>query len=199
MKALPVLVLGLILAGCNAYYELIKPGQVQVKYMTVSPGVAWNKERLPELGENVDSWTVDGVLLNQLIFSNGVEDGQPVFGQVSPGNTLPVFKSDMLPNEIMEITAATLNRYLGGGEVLLTTSDLKPMTFLEKPGFEFTFYYQARSGLAHRGIFTGTLKDGRLYFIMFRAAELHYFEKYENEVRDIIQTARIEWPKLQPY
>ena len=69
----------LLLAAC-APYSLVKPERQTVGgVISVQPGMAWNKVTMHNYQGHVELWTLDGQVLNTLVFFTGVPDGQPLF------------------------------------------------------------------------------------------------------------------------
>ena len=50
---------------------------------------------------------------------------------------MPLFKKDMLPNEIEELTESTFVKYFGEGNAVVTTKNLRPQRFGEYRGVMF--------------------------------------------------------------
>ena len=92
------LLLALLLSGC-ATYSLVEPKRTPIGdlYM-VEPQIPWSAAK----SGKYEIWTVDGRLLQQLQFVNGLEDGEPMF----KGNEQykkQVFRKSMPASDIMEL------------------------------------------------------------------------------------------------
>ena len=182
--------LALVLAACSQF-TLIEPGRIEVGGVyTVQPGIAWNRSKAGKR----HLWTVDGPLLQDLFFINGLEQGDPLFRggalarMAGKKKKKPVFSSDMTAIEIKEFIEASfvLNSYAA-----LKTTRLRPIKFGTAPGFRFEFTYALKEGLEKRGFAVGMVRRKRLHLILYRGTRLYYFGKYEAEVERIIRSIRL--------
>ncbi|MCY7294951.1 hypothetical protein [Alteromonas sp. a30] len=168
----------LFLSSC-AGYKLINAKSVNVKGMNVQPQTMWSKTP-DSLGNNVELWTVDGRQLNQLIFIGALANNQRLFTPPSKELPMPVFKAGMLPNEMQDLVSSSLKN-LYGGDVDITTSNLRPTEVAGQIGFRFNLSYFTKNGLAKQGDVLVLEKDKRLYSMIFIATKLHYFDKHAPE------------------
>lgn len=186
MRYALIIFAGLLLTAC-AQYSLVAPGPVALGGLTVEPQQAWNKAAAKSGGREV--WTQDGLLLNSLVFFNGVTTGGRLFHAGQDSN-YGRFDATMLPSEIMELTESSLAKLINSSKT--TTADLKPATFAGRPGFQFTYAYVDASDVPMKGLATGAVADGKLYMILYQAAATHYYQKGLAEAERIIQTARLD-------
>jgi len=174
-----------IVSGC-AYYSLVETGkQVQVgQGLAVESDIAWNKATW----RGAVTWTVDGPSLQQLIFLTGIDDGKPLFTPARQGQNsekMPKFRSGMTSLEIVDLLEATLVRE---NVHQFEKQNIQPVTFGGRDGFRFDFSYVSSGGLNYNGIATGAVKDDKLYLIMYLGTSMHYYEKYVEQVEQIINS-----------
>jgi len=175
----------IFLAGCNNNYSLIKPTSHNLSGMSVKPNVAWNQAP-NSVGKNVTSWTTDGQLLNEVLFFQGIESGQALINKRQKDQELPIFRDDMLPNEIMEMFEATVS--LMTNSTLISTSNLKPRMVDNTPGFEFDLDYISRNEVERRGHAVATVRDNKLFLIYYQAASLYYYDQSVENFDQIVNS-----------
>lgn len=191
-----VLLVAATLAGC-APYSLIKPEPQTVGgTLSVVPGTPWNKVRLDDNEGKIETWTLDGPVLNRLIFFEGVGDGEPLLqarsglgGSAKRDEKPPVFRSKMNPFEVQELLQATIARRFQ--TTIVDSRNLRPIQFADRPGFRFDTKFTGRDEVERKGVFTGSVGDGRLYGVWFFGAGSHYFDRYLPEFTRLIDSARI--------
>ena len=103
---LTVIVMALCLSGCVTGYSLVTTGVNSIDTLTVDAGPGWNLA--PSITgsanrKNSQTWTQDGLLLNRLVFIPAVADGEALLVVRDQGAALPVFRKDMLPNDVEEL------------------------------------------------------------------------------------------------
>ena len=104
----------LALAGCAAPYSLVTPGAVAVDGVTVQVGSGWNNAPVHQRAyarKNSVAWTKDGLLLDRLVIIPGVPDGEPLLVAAQQSQAMPVFRADMLPNELEELVESTIVKF----------------------------------------------------------------------------------------
>jgi len=158
--------------------------------MTVTPGEDWNRwsVRPSKRGE---TWTLDGVSLNELSFFGGVLPGEAIYRERSKKDEpLPKFSATMLAPEIVQAVE-------GSYRILLRTSlfavdGMEPAPLGGHPGVRFTFHYTVQDeDVRRKGEGRAAIVDGKLYLITFAAPEIHYFDAGVAEARQVMDSARI--------
>ena len=191
-----VLLLVAMLAGC-ASYSLVKPErQTLGATLSVEPGMEWNRVPLVDVEGNIEIWTLDGPVLNRLIFFEGVGDDEPLFkprsgfgGSANREENPPVFRSTMNPFEVQELVQATVARNFQ--TTIVECRNLKPFQFGGGPGFRFDTRFTGRDEVERKGVFVATVRGGKLYGIWFLGTGSHYFDRYLPEFNRLIDSARI--------
>ncbi len=179
------LAVALTLSACSqfALVEAQKPVTLGGIY-TIDPQIAWSKISNGPL----EMWTVDGPLLDQVRFYNGIVDGEPLLLLRGPDAiTLPRFRKSMSPLEIRDLIVATFARE---GLQNVETRDLRPAPFGPDAGFRFEYGYLTSDGLKKKGMVAGAIHDGRLFVIAYAAPEIHYFDRYRDTVERMIASLR---------
>jgi hypothetical protein len=191
-----VLSLTLGSAAANAGYKLMEahqPVAVAKSNLTVTPDRRWSKLGARP-GRNAESWTIDGMELNDLTFVVGIEDGKPLFRDIDKANNpLPRFSATMLAPDIAQLFEASYRVALG--TPLMSIDSLEPAKFAGSDGFRFTYSLThqgdevRRKGEAH-----GAVIDKRLYLITFEAPAIHYYERDRAAARRIAESATLTRP-----
>ncbi len=183
----------LLLAGCIVF-TAVGPGEIEYTGLKITTDSAWNqapRELSRRLRAESRSLTKNGYLLDRLLVIPAVPDGEPIFQQFSNAQALPKFKSNMLPNEIEELTESSVVKLFGEGGATVETSRLRPHRFGNDRGFLFDLSVKVSDGPDYRGVVGAMVVGGRLYLVMFMGAEPYYYEKQVDEALEIIKSARV--------
>jgi len=183
-----------LLAGCVTPFALVNPERQTVgDVISVQPGMKWNKLTSHNYQGKVEVWTLDGTVLNTLVFFTGVPDGEPLFTRrvmgSDPGEKPPVFKSSMNPIEIQELLEATVARFFQ--TTLAEGRNLKSVPIADGKGFRFETRMVGRDEVERAGVFVGTIRNRKLYGAWFQGAKLHYFDRYLPEFDGMLATVRL--------
>jgi hypothetical protein len=182
-----------LLSGCVSY-SAVMPGTVSYNGLNVKTSQAWNLAPgavSPASRSESRVWTQDGILLDRILFIPGVPGGETLFKPGSSDQALPAFRSDMLPNEIEELTESSIARLFPKGEVSVETHNLRPHRYADNQGFLFDMEILLTDGPDYGAIAGGFVADSKLYLIVFLGAKPYYFEKHRDEVLAIIRGASI--------
>jgi hypothetical protein len=181
-----------LLAGC-APYTLIKPERQTVGgVISVQPGVQWNKITMHDYQGKIEVWTLDGPVLNTLLFFTGVPDGEPLFTrrtQSAQQEKPPVFRATMNAIELQELLEATVTRYFQ--TTIVEGRDLKPVAVANGQGFRFATRLVGRDEVEREGVFVGTIRNEKLYGAWFQGAKLHYYARYLPEFDALVASVQL--------
>ena len=185
--------LAVSLTACSlATYTLVSPGTSMVGDLTISSSDSWNLSHATAYSrKKAQVWTQDGLLLDRLIIIPGVPDGESLFVSRQKDAALPKFRSDMLANEIQELSESSISKLFGEGEVAVSTMNLRPHRFGDNQGFMFDLNAILSDGPEYSGTAGAFVANEMLYFILYIAAEPYYFGKHLEEATTVIQTAHL--------
>jgi hypothetical protein len=191
------IVLVLFLSACAAPYKAVPEGVNRIGDLYVVADSGWNLA--PYIAASSDrkstkNWTRDGLLLNTLAFIPAVPDGEALVSNTEKGAVLPVFRADMLPNEIEELAESTFVRIFGEGNAVFDTSDLRPHMFGTHRGFLFNVQARVTESPDYKGIAGAFVADAKLYFMYYLAADPYYYEKDLAAAEAIIRSATLTAP-----
>jgi len=155
--------------------------------MAVVPQIEWNRiSQRP--GSNAERWTLDGELLNDVLFFGEVEDGDTLFREVNRRETpLPEFASDMLLVDLPGFVETSL-RIVKGAATFETTS-VEPAQFLGNSGVRFEFETLGSDDLRRKGIAVATVIDGKLFMMLYEAPSLYFFDRNRADFEQLVASA----------
>ncbi|MCK5325150.1 MAG: hypothetical protein KAJ57_04050 [Woeseiaceae bacterium] len=187
-------------AGCVTGYTLVATGVNSIDTLQVEAGPGWNlAPNYAGTGrrKNSQTWTQDGMLLNRLVFVPAVADGEALLDVADESAALPVFRKDMLPNEIEELAESTFVKIYGEGNAVFSTSNLRPQTFGDHRGIMFDVEAQVTESPDYRGMVGAFIVNEKLYFMYYLAAHPHYYVKHRDAAEAIIKSATLAVPAEQ--
>ena len=193
MVALAAAVLGLGLSAPVGAVKLMPKGKavtVAKSGLTVTPDVDWNKLGARP-GRNAESWTLDGLTLDDLTFYGGIANDTTLFRDAKKKtDPLPRFASTMLLPDIAQLFESSYR--VSVGTSLMSIDSIAPATFADHPGFQFTYsFVVSGEEVRRKGEATGAIIDGKLYMITFEAPVIHYFDATVDAYRKVAASAKI--------
>ena len=189
MIRLPLVLLVLV-TGC-ATYVAIESGTASVGNIQVQTASEWTSVNPAYLsaGGPDGLWTKDGTHLNYVLFYDGVRDGETLFKAQGDAAPYPLFRATMAESEVGELIADSIKRFAGANEIVLL--QLAPATFAGHRGFAAELSYTGRSELDYRAYVSGAVIRDALYLIIFNAPRLHFYAKDLEQVRQIVDSAKV--------
>jgi hypothetical protein len=167
-----------------------QPVQIGKSILKVTPRGDWNRLG-KRVGRNAESWTLDGLTLNDLTFYGGVASGAPLFREVDKVNRpLPHFSTTMLSPDIAQLFEGSYR--IANDTSLMAIDAIEPAQFAGHDGFRFTYSFTLQSDeVKRKGEAIGALVGGKLYLITFEAPEIFYFDRDIERFRAIAVTATL--------
>jgi len=188
------LLIALILSGCVQQYSLIRTGVNTVGQLQVTASADWNQapsHSTPSARSDSRTWTKDGLILDRLMLISGVKDGETILKPADKTTALPVFRADMLPNEIEELVESSIVKLYGEGSASVSTSNLRPQGFGEYGGFMFDLAGAVSESPDYRGLAGAFVDEDELFLMIYLAADPNYFDKHKAEVETLIKSATL--------
>ena len=186
LRAMAVLALAALASGCATAkkgYTLIEPRVTPIdEAYVIEPGLRWSSESTGK----IETWTIDGVALERLVFFKGIEEGEPMIAAAGKDDKRPGFHVALTLAEVAEFVVESLY----GGR--LTAKDLRPAPFGGSPGFRFELAYYTRDGVNRRALVAGAVLKNRLHVIVYDGTTLYHFEKYRKEAERVIDSIRLK-------
>jgi hypothetical protein len=180
-----------------AGYKLMASGKsvaVAKSGLTVTPSTAWNKLGARP-GRNAESWTIDGLSLNDMTFYGGIANDQTLFREVDKKNKpLPRFSSTMLLPDIASLFESSYR--IAAGTSLFSVDSIEPAKFSGSDGFSFSYSFTVQDEeVARKGLARGAIIGGKLYMVTYEAPKIHYFDRYDEAFTAIANSASVKAKK----
>ena len=204
-KVLTVAAAGLSLSACSTlgeggggmssqFYTVVpaRPVSVGNGSMVVSPARAWNKQRRLIFDDViwVENWTLNGPLLDDMMFITGLPDRKSLVRQRSTDDRqVPMFRSNMTPPEVVSMLESAYR--VRAGTIDFRTLSMTPRPFMGYNGFQFDYEHLDSDELWRRGRAVGAVIGGRLYLVMLDAARTHYFPETVRDFEAVVASARL--------
>ncbi|PTS80519.1 hypothetical protein DBR17_10665, partial [Sphingomonas sp. HMWF008] len=130
--------------------------------MAVTPTLDWNRIGARP-GRNAESWTIDGLSLNDMTFYGGIANDTTLFRDArKKTDPLPRFSSTMLAPDIAQLFESSYR--VSVGTSLMSIDSVEPATFAGKAGFRFTYsFVKQGEEVRRKGEATGAVVGGKLY------------------------------------
>ena len=182
------------LSGCAVGYCLVTAGPVMIQDLNVRADAGWNRApgmSTPSVRSGAETWTKDGMLLDRLVISPAIPDGQPIMVSRNKSAALPVFRKDMLPNELEELVESSIVKLFGEGSAVVSTSNLRPHRYGDITGIRFDLEATVTESPPYRGTVGAFIAGDKLYLMYFLAAVPYYHDKHIREAEAVIQSATL--------
>jgi len=167
-----------------------QPVAVAKSSLKVTPQTAWNRwsHRPSKRGE---TWTQDGVSLNELNFFAGVVPGEPLYKQRDKKDEpLPKFDARMTAPEIVQMFEASNRIQLRTS--LFEIDNVEPAKLAGHDGVSFRYHYVVQDEEVRRkGEARAAIVGGKLYLISFAAPAIHYYDTGIAEARAMMDGAKL--------
>jgi hypothetical protein len=186
MKTVALLVVLLLAAGC-ASVNKIDSGERRIgDRLVVQLDGAWNHVDAPMMGP-AQTWTMEGLTIDQLIIYSGHKDGQPVHASGGGQQKSFSFRSTMQPDEIVAMFEGMLTR--DGSTFKL--GKLEPVPFGER-GFRFEYSVVRKvDNVQLSGVGYGTVSKGELFAMLYMAPRITFFSRHQGRVEQMARSAKV--------
>lgn len=152
--------------------------------MRIDSDLDWSRQKL----HRIESWTIDGHLLNSLRIYSAVKPKEHVFLRAKQRRSQPNgpwFKLGMREDEIQDLIVDALKEQSWTD---LQTSNLRPAQFGPVSGLRFDFDMTATSGLLYSGTAAAAVRDGRLTSVVWYAPREYYFGRDQQAVNKLLDS-----------
>lgn len=187
MRTTILLTMMLLLTACNSFTK-VNNEKTTVDGITLYPKGLWNAAPAIFTFKNIPTWTVDGPILNSIMFIAKIEDGQTLV-KVQKDENYPSFDASMLPNEIMSLTQSTIAKMYG--TTIDDDGELAPVELIDGIAFQFSFTFADQDGLTRKVLATAAVRDNKLYLMIYQAAKDYYFDKDAGNVEKMMKSMSI--------
>ena len=177
-----------LLAACASVTKVDSGPHTIGERLVITIDGAWNQVNAPNMGP-AQTWTMEGLPIDQLILYSGIKDGQVVHaeGGNSGARKSFAFRSSMQPDEIVAMFEGMLTR--DGSTFKL--AKLEPSTFGGK-GFRFEYSLIRKvDNVELLGVGYGSVSKGQLFALLYFAPRLTFFPRQRQRVEEIARSARL--------
>lgn len=176
-----------------AGWKLIDDGvQVEVAKgpLQVTPGDEWNRSTSRPVKQS-ETWTLDGVNLNELYFISGLTPGSTLYkDRNKKDQPLPTLASDMDLTDIPDFVERSIRGNLNTS--VFTVTGVEPTMMGGRQAVRFTYDYAVPdSPLERKGLAVGTMVDGNLHLITFTAPALYFWDRDVAKAEAVIASATL--------
>ena len=200
MKTLATLLLACALAACSIMTR-VEGDEVVNEKLVVHVSQAWNRINDPWEGESYDTWTQEGLPLDQLRIWGAVKPGQSLMNKpqyYSPGADgraprVPTFRAGLPAEKLVSLFEAL---YANEGAVTVTKMDRG--AFAGQPGVRFEFTLERRAddltlqGVGWAAVRAKPQEGEELYAATFMAPRLGFFARLLPMAEAVVRTARVK-------
>ncbi len=192
-KTIPLL-LALVLTACASIVKVEGEQQVANR-MTVQVSQAWNKISPPGAAQPYQTWTQEGIPLDELRLWAGVRPQQALVNMpagavpaTGKARRVPTFVVGMQPDQLVHLFETM---YALDGSIV-TMTRVEPDTFAGHKGVRFEFSVVRRSDdVQLSGIGWVAVHKDELFAATFTAPHLAFFGRLRPMAESLIKTARI--------
>ncbi len=158
--------------------------------LTIVPTIEWNRiSQRP--GRNAERWTLDGELLNDVLFFAEVENGDTLFREVNRRETpMPEFSNSMLLVDLPDYLESSLR--IAKGVATFEVTSVEPVTFLGQNSVRFEFSTLGADDLNRRGIAVATIIEGELFMMLYEAPSIYYFDRNRGDFEQLVASAHFD-------
>lgn len=183
----------LMTGGAANAHKLIEANEdvsVAKSDLTVSPAIQWNRiSQRP--GSDAERWTLDGELLNDVLFFGAIADGDTLLREVDRrNNPLPKFSSSMLLIDLPDFLNATLR--IAKGHQTFDVEAVEPTDFLGAQGVRIEFKTVGSDDIVRRGQTHAAIIDGELYMMTFEAPAIFFYGRDVGHFEQLVASARLD-------
>lgn len=190
MKKIYVLLLALALTAC-ATATKIESGERNVgeRLRIVLEG-DWNKISAPGMnGPNSETWTMEGLPVDQLLIYSGLKDNEAVHAEGGGDKKSFRFKGNMQPDQVVALFEGMLTR--DGSTFKLVK--LEPAQFGGGKGFHFEYSLVRKAdNVELSGTASAVVNKNELFAIVYQAPKIVFFPRHQDRVNRIMRSARVQ-------
>ena len=190
-RILLVLATALPMTACMPAYTLVKPGATVVGdgSLSVTAKSSWNSVPAVNIPAWEESWTLNGPMLDSVVFVSGMPDGKSLVKQRKKALAqVAVFRADMSPTDLVSMIETA---YRVGGVTVYEVDSVDPVPFLGGTGVKLRFHYTPGEGIGKKGSCVMRVVDKKLYLMTLGGVSSHYFTAAEAEFDGMVAGAAL--------
>jgi hypothetical protein len=178
-----------VLAGCTTVAKMETGEQKISERLAIHLEGPWNHVSGPGIGP-AQTWTMEGLPIDQLLIYPGVKDGEVVHQPDSSGKLKNfAFRANMQADDVVAMFEGMLTR---DGSVFKLVK-LEPMSFGGEKGFRFEFSVTRKiDNVQLSGVGFGAIAKGELFAMLYSAPELGFFGRHRGRVEQMARSAKLK-------
>ncbi|HTD07142.1 hypothetical protein [Undibacterium sp.] len=192
LKRIAIAAILIALTGCVSVTKVDSGDRAVGERLQLHLDGAWNQINAPSVvGPNCQSWTMEGLTVDQILVYSGLKNDEPIHYQAGGSSEKKVFKfhSNMQPEQIVALYEGMLTR---DGSTF-TLKKLEPAMFGGVKGFHFEYTLVRKTdNVQISGTGSGAVSKGELFAIVYQAPQLVFYPRHQARVAHIIQSARLK-------
>ena len=189
---LAAVVLGTVAPAWAGQFRLVSAGErvtVAKSALVVTPSQDWNHLG-PRVGRNAESWTMDGLSLDDVTFYGGIASDETLFKEGNrKDKPLPRFSATMLPPDVVQMFEESYR--IANDTSVFSVDKVEPTKFLGVDGVRFSYRFTSRDEVERMGLGTAAIVGGKLYMITYEAPAIYYFDKYVDAYGKIVDSGAL--------
>lgn len=185
--------LSLLIGGC-AVIEKVEGDQLLNNRLSMKLPQAWNRIAVND-GQPYQTWTQEGLAIDQLRFWAGVKSGEPLrkglvrtgAGQTAP--RVPTYTKGMTLDQLANLFELL---YAADGSTV-TVTKIEPAVFASANGVRLEFSVVRKGDdVLLSGLAWASVHKDELFASSFVAPRLHFFSRLAPMARDVVATAVVK-------
>lgn len=192
-KLLSVVALAAALAACTTITK-VEGDQVVRERMAVKLTSAWNKVAPPGSRQPFDTWTQEGIFLDELRLWAALKPGEPIVvppparSDLEKQKRVPTFTAGMSADQLVNLFETMYS--MDGSLVQVTKVQPAPFAGGEGIRFEFTVA-RKRDDVQLLGVGWVRVHKGELYAATFVAPKLSFYARLAPKAEEIVRSAQV--------
>jgi hypothetical protein len=189
MRLVLYILLAAALGGCASAAKVESGPKVIGERLTITLEGEWNHITGPNMGP-AQTWTMEGMPIDQLLIYSGLKDGETVHGASPTGSSKQFnFRSTMQPDEVVSMFEGMMTR--DGSTFKL--AKLEPYNFGGEKGFRFEYQVVRKvDNVPLLGVGYAAVSKGELFALLYAAPRLTFFDRHKSRVEQIARSARVK-------
>ena len=192
-KLLSVAALAAALAACTTITK-VEGDQVVREHMAVKLTSAWNKVAHPGSRQPFDTWTQEGIFLDELRLWAALKPGEtivvapPARSDLQKQKRVPTFTAGMSADQLVNLFETM---YSMDGSLVQVTK-VQPVLFAGGNGIRFEFTVaRKRDDVQLLGVGWVREHKGELYAATFVAPKLSFYARLAPKAEEVVRSAQI--------
>lgn len=192
MNKFAVWMLAVMLTACATATKIESGDRKIGDRMSITLEGAWNQISAPGMnGPNSQTWTMEGLPVDQMLIYAGLKDGEALHAAPAAGANKKsfAFRAGMQPDEIAALFEGMLTRDGSTFKLL----KIEPSAFGGGKGFHFEYsLIRKTDNVELAGTASAIVSKNELFAIVYQAPKLVFYPRHKERVARIMHSARLQ-------